>query len=434
MRNRLLILTLLQFAGIILCGQSLKDNKELTMYLDDMIPIKADHYRTYFPGDLVEGTEKDTLLILTYEPLNITVPDFMISDHEVTNFEYRQFVNWVIDSINTKNGLNYKKENIVYTFINDKGNIERIKIYPDTLAWITDYEYGSEPMASLYFQHQAHNNYPVVGVSYDQANAYIHWLNERIRLFLKKHHFKENLCYFRMPTETEWQYAASSKNEHNLSIVYPWGNKLMDSTTTYKANYGPLMDKNNLYIKDFCDDGFCYTSPVKSFKKNYFGLYDMAGNVSEWVSDTISANVIEEIMVDLLNGNIPNEIGVTFKKVSDRPLWYRILTKKTLDSTTKKIVIDEFLTFEPDWKKIRDIITDQFIFEKLQRIYENGDRDIRIIKKYNRPGIIKGGSHNDSPVYMISCLTQVFPQSKGSSRTGFRVAMSMKEEMWKYLK
>ncbi len=362
----------------------------------------------------------------------------MISDHEVTNLEYRQFVNWAIDSLSTINGANTnKKENIVYAFVHDRGQMEEINIYPDTSVWITDYEYSyNEPMVSHYFQHEAYNNYPVVGISYDQANAYIHWLNSQFKLFLKKHHFQEDMGYFRMPTETEWQYAAASKtsgvglNERNL---YPWDNKLMDKDNTYKANYGPLIDKNNLYIKDPCDDGFCTTSPVKSFKENYFGLFDMAGNVSEWVSDTISASAIKKTMVYLLNCNIPDEIGVTFEKVSDKPLLYKILTKKKLDPATKKIIIDEFLTFAPDWNKISNIITDPFIFEKLQRIYENGSRDISIIKKYNRPGIIKGGSHHDSPVYMISSSTQVFPQSKSSSRTGFRVAMSIKEEIWGYL-
>lgn len=437
---RLLIILLLQFASFILCGQSKNDIKELSKYLDDMIPIKADYSLTSYPGDRIISTEKDTLLILTYNHLKYNVPDFMISNHEVTNFEYRQFVNWVIDSVNIKNGIKaYKKGDIAYAYINDKGHKEEIKIYPDTLSWITDYVMSyNEALASNYFQNEYYNDFPVVGVSYDQANAYMHWLNEKLKLFLRQHDFEENLCYFRLPAETEWQYAATSKpsngNMYFARNLYPWSGRLMDTKTAYKANYGVLMDNNNLYIKDACDDGYCQTSSVKSFEKNYFGIYDMAGNVSEWVSDTISVRNIEETMIDLLIGNIPNEIGVTFKKVSSRLPYYQILTKKPIDSITKKIVVDEFLTFNPDWKKINDIITDPFIFERLQGIYENGDRDIKIIKKYNRPGIIKGGSYNDAPIYMISCLTQIFPQTKGSSRTGFRVAMSMQKEMWEYLK
>jgi formylglycine-generating enzyme required for sulfatase activity len=107
---------------------------------------------------------------------------------------------------------------------------------------------------------------PVVMVSYDDARAFVDWLTA-----------KERLPY-KLPTEAQWEYAARG----GLPMAqFPWGDALPDGK---KANYA---DGNTDYPwRDrYVDDGYKFVAPVGSYEPNAFGLYDMAGNVLEWVRD-----------------------------------------------------------------------------------------------------------------------------------------------------
>ena len=129
---------------------------------------------------------------------------------------------------------------------------------------------------SMYFNHPGYDDYPVVGVSWEQATAFCIW---RTNLF------KQSLALpagqvvepFRLPTEGEWEYAARcGKNENK----YPWaGDNLVGGSGKgcFLGNFKP--GKGN-----YTEDGHLITSRVGSFAPNEFGLFDMAGNVSEWTS------------------------------------------------------------------------------------------------------------------------------------------------------
>jgi gliding motility-associated lipoprotein GldK len=81
---------------------------------------------------------------------------------------------------------------------------------------------------------------------------------------------------FRLPSEAEWEYAARGGRD---MAKYPWGNPyIRNSKGCMLANFKP--GRGNFY-----DDGFAYTSPVQAYFPNDYGLYDMAGNVSEWCLD-----------------------------------------------------------------------------------------------------------------------------------------------------
>ena len=102
-------------------------------------------------------------------------------------------------------------------------------------------------------------NHPVVHISWDDAQAYCEWAGKRL------------------PTEAEFEYASRGGVENTL---YSWGNEPVD-LGNLKANVWEGKFPTNNKIKD----EYYYTAPVKSFKPNKYGLYDIAGNVWEWCFD-----------------------------------------------------------------------------------------------------------------------------------------------------
>ncbi|AEW20979.1 SUMF1/EgtB/PvdO family nonheme iron enzyme [Tannerella forsythia] len=150
-----------------------------------------------------------------------------------------------------------------------------INIYPDETSWVNDFKNAyNEPYLKMYFTHPGYDDYPVVGVSWEQANAFCVWRTE---------YYKKSVSLppgqviesFRLPTEGEWEYAArAGKNENK----YPWStNELQNGKGCFMANFKPG-DGN------YTEDGHLITSRVATFAPNEFGLYDMAGNVAEWTS------------------------------------------------------------------------------------------------------------------------------------------------------
>ena len=156
-----------------------------------------------------------------------------------------------------------------------------VNVYPDTTAWINDFDNAYiEPYTCMYFSHAGYNDYPVVGVSWEQANAFANWRTDYLRRSLGK----EGVMIepYRLPTEAEWEFAARAGNSESQ---YPWSETLpMDERGCFYANFKPMEG-------DYIRDGHLITSPVGTFNANDFGLYDMAGNVSEWTSTAYTESI-----------------------------------------------------------------------------------------------------------------------------------------------
>ncbi len=157
-----------------------------------------------------------------------------------------------------------------------------VNVYPDTTAWVNDFENSyNEPYVRMYFSNGGYTDYPVVGVSWEQANAFANWRTD----FLRRSLGREGVYVepYRLPTEAEWEYAARAGNDDNM---YPWDGDLAlsEDRGCFYANFKP--GEGN-----FVRDGHLITSRVGTYAPNDFGLYDMAGNVSEWTSTAYTESV-----------------------------------------------------------------------------------------------------------------------------------------------
>lgn len=161
-----------------------------------------------------------------------------------------------------------------------------VAIYPDESCWVRDFPNSSnEQYSRLYFNHPHYDSFPVVGVSWEQAEAFCAW---RSRLFKQHIDAPEGVVLedFRLPTEAEWEYAARVGDSNRR---YPWGET--DSEGKEACFYGNFKPDEG----DYTADGYLIPAQVGSYSPNDFGLYDMAGNVAEWTSTTYSASAYKEV-------------------------------------------------------------------------------------------------------------------------------------------
>ena len=212
-------------------------------------------------------------------------------------------------------------------YINDEGKIIResinrplsgpwdflntyiVNIYPDTTCWVNDFPNSdNEIYLRNYFSNPTYNDYPVVGVTWEQANAFCAWRTDFLLKGLSGQ--AKYIQRYRLPSEAEWEYAARGKD----GTEFPWENPdVKNGDGCFYANFKP--DRGN-YTKD----GNLITSKTGIYSPNSNGLYDMAGNVAEWTS-TIYTEAGVEAMNDLnpkLEYNAATEDPYRLKKKSVR--------------------------------------------------------------------------------------------------------------------
>lgn len=148
-----------------------------------------------------------------------------------------------------------------------------ICVYPDTLVWVRDFQYSyNDPMLHMYFSHPGYLDYPVVGVTWEQAHAFCHWRTD----FYASNN-KDRVMEYRLPSEAEWEYAARGGRK---MAMYPWGSSYArDEKGCFYANFKP-------YRGSYNNDMGATTMKVAQFRPNDFGLFDMAGNVAEWTNSS----------------------------------------------------------------------------------------------------------------------------------------------------
>lgn len=184
-----------------------------------------------------------------------------------------------------------------------------VNVYPDTTCWVNDFvNSDNEVYMRLYFSSPIYNDYPVVGVTWEQANAFCAWRTDYLLKGLGGQ--ARYIQRYRLPTEAEWEYAARGKD----GSEFPWDNAdVKNDRGCFYANFKP--DRGN-----YTEDGSLITSKAGQFSANSNGLYDMAGNVAEWTSTTYTEAGIDA-MNDLnpqLKYNAAKEDPYKLKKKSVR--------------------------------------------------------------------------------------------------------------------
>ena len=175
---------------------------------------------------------------------------------------------------------------------------EQVEVYPDTTAWIRDFAYSyNEPMHNDYFWHDAYSDYPVVGVSWDQAKAFTQW-RTLYKNKDRKARSQQPVNIYRLPNEAEWEYAARGGLQ---GATFPWGNNYtLNDRGCFMANFKPLRG-------DYAADQSLYTVEADAYEPNDFNLYNMAGNVSEWVNGSYSTSSYE--FMSSINPNVNDEFN-----------------------------------------------------------------------------------------------------------------------------
>ncbi|MCB0738213.1 MAG: SUMF1/EgtB/PvdO family nonheme iron enzyme, partial [Bacteroidetes bacterium] len=223
---------------------------------------------SFIPGAAWQQPTDTTHPISTnWKSETVSVQSFFMQQYEVTNAEWHAFV-----AANSEN-----RENLL----------------PDTSLW----EDTNEPMRRYYYSHPAFQNYPVVNISLAQAQAYCRWLAKEMTA--SKDVLFDSVSVS-IPTEMEWEYAARGGHDFNK---YPWGGPYVrNAKGQFLANFLRVPEDEvrkvdgDLVLKKSIKNTLAASipAPIKVFYENDFGLYDMGGNVAEFV--------------------LPNQDGIHFTK------------------------------------------------------------------------------------------------------------------------
>ena len=156
-----------------------------------------------------------------------------------------------------------------------------VNVYPDTTAWINDFENAyNEPYVRMYFAHGGYSDYPVVGVSWEQANAFCNWRTDYLRRALGK----EGVYVepYRLPTDAEWEYAARGGTE--TPYFFTGNPKDFSDQGFWRKFFDAKTDSIGSYVI-YSKNSKNKTQEPDLVKANPFGLKNMLGNVMEYCAD-----------------------------------------------------------------------------------------------------------------------------------------------------
>jgi gliding motility-associated lipoprotein GldJ len=492
MRNIFKIVTVvLSLLTLASCSKSTSGNSKLTG-----IPFNNPRYGNYIKGNAFESqkvplgmvaieggsftmgqVQDDVMFDWNTTPKSIHVRSFYMDETEVTNSEYFLYIQYIKDVFPPSE----KKYKHIYN-----------SVLPDTLVWRKSLG-NTDILSENYLRHPAYADYPVVGVSWLQANKYCKWRtdavnlkklidkgyitnifqNDSLRNYFDTEVFLadsdklfdgDSTVYkrgirtrgtarnsqssfqgrkitqadgvlqqkFRLPTEAEWEFAAKAniENREYNNIrgrkKYAWNGKYSretnkrfkgDQLANFKQGKG-----NYSGLSGWSSDGSDIPIKVKSYPPNGFGLYDMSGNVSEWVADVYRPIIDSEANdFNYFRGNI--------------------FTKKMIDKDGKVVIADisdNTDIGDGDKNSSRFYQDDEDQFSSKPTMYNSPRKPTREIDPFtgeevlvndakkrttlisNKTRVYKGGSWSDREYWLDPAQRRYLPEYMATNHIGFR--------------
>jgi gliding motility-associated lipoprotein GldJ len=413
---------------------------------------------------LVEGgtfsmgrTEQDIMIDWDNIPRRVTVSSFYLDETEIANVHYLEYLFW----LNRVFGADYPE---VYK-----------KALPDTLVWRDKLAYN-EPLVELYLRHPAYQQYPVVGVNWLQATDFCAWRTDRVNeiILIREGILKTNysqvnednfntdaylsgqyegmvkndvedlnpsgkgtrkvrmedgilLPRYELPTEAQWEYAALGLigNTEFERVYdrrqYPWnGHIVRNADEKYK---GQMMGNfkrgkgDNMGVAGYLNDNADIPAPVHSYWPNDYGLYNMAGNVSEWVKDVYRPLSPEDVTdFNPFRGNV--------FKTQERDDEGAIAEKDSLGRIKMRNVTEAENIDRRNYTKADNI-------NYLDGSYNESTKDSSDIKyEYGKSSMLndkahiyKGGSWKDRAYWMSPGTRRFLDEKQSTDYIGFRCYM-----------
>lgn len=158
------------------------------------------------------------------------------------------------------------------------------QMYPDTTVWTTGDGYPNNPYQTHYLTHPAYKSYPLVGVTWKQAKDYCAWRTDRVIEYLEEKGKRDKApaaFVYRLPTYEEYEMVYRDMVDLSLRIGDEGKKKCRGM---YRFNLKRAAD-DTMGVAGVNNDNSDITAPVKSYWPNAYGIYNLKGNVAEWIAE-----------------------------------------------------------------------------------------------------------------------------------------------------
>jgi len=359
---------------------------------DEGFPVKDYSGQPQAPGVVyIEGgrtvlgsSEEDVMYSRDNVERAVTIMSFYMDEAEIANIHWLEYL-YYLKKDSTQNPDLYTNA------------------MPDTTVWLRELSYN-DPYREHYLRYPGFRYYPVVGVSWNQANDYCRWRTNVVNDKLAKDAdliipaggripLESGIVVpdYRLPSEAEWEYAASALigtqyNDENQTVkrLYPWdghalrnpyGKEMGNFVANFKRGRGDYAG-----IAGKLNDGAMITASIFEYPPNDYNLYNMAGNVNEWCLDVY------------------------------RPFSFRDFDD--LNPLRRNDYKDDKKNYDPEGSLIG-----QFT------VGNEDPRSLEVGRKNKQPRVYKGGSWADVAYWLSPGTRRFWAQDSSTSTIGFRCAM-----------